>query len=207
MIWGSPDIEDDFKVLVNAATRAGIGELYGFGTWSGREVDGSFYYRNPNTRKGVFADATGANLLVADLTPDDDYALPNRARCRWPRGIPPARDAVMADPDCFVFTEWFPGGFTPRFGGEVGDASLVAGFRGAHAGLVQYDFSVSVGRNEIVYRIRNTVNASYGPNTPTAFDLGAQIQFERLVNARTSFCLSRRSRLRPQRGIRRSASQ
>ena len=182
VIWGSPDIEDDFKVLVNAATRAGVGELYSFGTWSGREVDGSFYFRNPNTRKGVFADATGANLLVADLTPDNDLPC-GTVPVVGGLADPDTRDAVMADPDCFVFTEWFPGGFTPRFGGEVGDASLVAGFRGAHAGLVQYDFSVSVGRNEIVYRIRNTVNASYGPNTPTAFDLGAQIQFERLVNA------------------------
>ena len=48
---------------------------------------------------------------------------------------------------------------------------------------MSYDFSVSAGRNEVVYRIRNTVNASYGPNTPRAFDLGAQIQFERLINA------------------------
>ena len=44
-------------------------------------------------------------------------------------------------------------------------------------------FSLSAGRNEAVYRIRNTVNASYGPDTPTMFDLGAQIQFERLANA------------------------
>ena len=182
VIWGSPDIEGDFKVLANAATRAGAGELYGFGIWSAREVDGSFFYRNPNTRKGVFADATGEHLLVADLTPDDELPC---------RNVPVvagladtlARDAVVADPNCFVFFEWFPGGFTPRFGGEVGDASLVAGWRGTRTGGLNYDFSVSAGRNEIVYRIRNTVNASYGPNTPTAFDLGAQVQFERLVNA------------------------
>ena len=182
VIWGSPDIEGDFKALVNAATQAGVGELYGFGIWSGREVDGSFFYRNPNTRKGVFADATGEHLLVADLTPDDDMPC---------RTVPvtagladtAARDAVVADPNCFVFFEWFPGGFTPRFGGEVGDASLAAGWRGTRPGGLNFDFSVSAGRNEIVYRIRNTVNASYGPNTPTAFDLGAQVQFERLVNA------------------------
>lgn len=182
VIWGSPDIEGDFKVLVNAAMQTGIGDLYGFGIWSAREVDGSFYYRNPNTRKGVFADASGDNLLVADLTPDDD--MPCR---KVPVGgglaDPDARNAVMADPNCFVFTQWFPGGFTPRFGGEVGDASLAAGWRGTRTGGLNYDFSVSAGRNEIVYRIRNTVNASYGPNTPVAFDLGSQIQFERLANA------------------------
>ena len=181
VIWGSPDIENDFKVLFNAATQAGIGELYGFGTWSGREVDGSFFYRNPNTRSGVFADGTG-NLLVADLTPGDDMP------CRTVPVVAgladsAALDSVMADPNCFVFNEWFPGGFTPRFGGEVGDTSIVAGWRGTRTGGLNYDFSVSAGRNEVVYRIRNTVNASYGPHTPRAFYLGAQIQFERLINA------------------------
>ena len=158
VIWGSPDIENDFKVLFNAATQAGIGELYGFGTWSGREVDGSFFYRNPNTRSGVFADGAG-NLLVADLTPDDDMP------CRTVPVVagladPSALDAVVADPICFVFNEWFPGGFTPRFGGEVSDTSIVAGWRGTRTGGMSYDFSVSAGRNEVVYRIRNTVNAS-----------------------------------------------
>ncbi len=181
VIWGSPDVEDDFKVLVNAAVEAGTGELYGFGTWSGRDVDGSFFYRNPNTRSGVFADGTG-NLLVADLTPGDGDpcrtvpivdGLANRS----------ALAEVVADPNCFAFNEWFPSGFTPRFGGEVSDTSVVVGWRGHRSGGFGYDFSVSAGRNEVVYRIRKTVNASYGPNTPTAFDLGSQIQFERLVNA------------------------
>ncbi|MCY3839422.1 MAG: TonB-dependent receptor plug domain-containing protein, partial [Gammaproteobacteria bacterium] len=73
VIWGAPEVKNDFKLLVNAATEAGIGELYGFGGWSAREVDGSFFYRNPNGRKGVFLGA-GSNLLVADLTPEDDAA-------------------------------------------------------------------------------------------------------------------------------------
>ena len=180
VIWGAPEVKNDFKVLVNAAAEAGVGELYGFGGWSGRDVDGSFFYRNPNGRKGVFLGGDG-NLLVADLTPDDDIA------CRTVPVVeglaePEALTAVIADPDCFVYNEWFPGGFTPRFGGEVADAFITGGWRGARGDLA-YDFSLSAGRNEAVYRIRNTVNASYGPNTPTKFDLGAQVQFERVANA------------------------
>ncbi|MEJ2756254.1 MAG: TonB-dependent receptor, partial [Gammaproteobacteria bacterium] len=45
-----------------------------------------------------------------------------------------------------------------------------------------YDVSVSAGRNEIEYRIANTVNASYGPDSPTEFDLGGQVEFENLIN-------------------------
>ena len=185
VVWGAPDVEDDFKVLANAAAEAGAGELYGFGTWSGRDVDGSFFYRNPNTRSGVFADGTG-HLLVADLTPDDGVA------CRRVPIVAGLADTsalaeIVADPNCFAYNEWFPSGFTPRFGGEVSDASVVVGWRGARANGLAYDFSVSAGRNEVVYRIRKTVNASYGPNTPTAFDLGEQVNFERLVNVDFAF--------------------
>ena len=82
-----------------------------------------------------------------------------------------------------MYSEWFPGGFTPRFGGKVSDASMVGGWRGEGPSGLTYDFSISAGRNEATYQISNTVNASYGPNTPTEFDLGAQTQFERLINA------------------------
>jgi len=182
VIWGAPKVWDDFKVLANAAVEAGIGEVYSFGTWSGREVDGSFFYRNPNTRRGVFADGSGANLLVADLTPDDAMSCP----------VVPVtgglvdtslRDAIWADPNCFHYSEWWPGGFTPRFGGKVSDTSIVGGWRGEGPSGLTYDFSISAGRNEAIYQINNTVNASYGPNTPTEFGLGAQSQTERLINA------------------------
>ena len=120
VIWGAPEVKSDFKVIMNAATEAGVGELYGFGGWSGRHVDGSFFYRNPNGRKGVFL-GTDGNLLVADLTPDDDMA------CRTVPiidglAVPEALNAVIDDPNCFVYNEWFPSGFTPRFGGEVADS-------------------------------------------------------------------------------------
>ena len=93
------------------------------------------------------------------------------------------RDAIWADPNCFHYSEWWPGGFTPRFGGKVSDISIVGGWRGEGPGGLTYDFSISAGRNEAIYQINNTVNASYGPNTPTEFDLGAQSQTERLINA------------------------
>ena len=182
VIWGAPEVRNDFKVILNGAVEAGIGELYGFGGWSGRDVDGSFFLPQPEHPQGCVRSAPmGANLLVADLTPGDG------AGCRTVPvieglAVREALDAVIDDPNCFAYNEWFPGGFTPRFGGEVSDAFLTGGWRGARGDLA-YDFSVSAGRNELVYRLRNTVNASYGPNSPTAFDPGAQINFERLLNA------------------------
>jgi iron complex outermembrane receptor protein len=47
---------------------------------------------------------------------------------------------------------------------------------------LSWDFSAGYGRNEVSYFIRNTVNASLGPATPTAFDPGAYIQQENMFN-------------------------
>ncbi len=181
VIWGAPKVEDDFKFLFNSSLPLALGEVYGFGILSGRKVDGSFFYRNPNTRRGVFADAEGENLLVADLTADRSANCP---RVPVVDGLadPALKAQVESDPNCFVFSQDFPGGFTPRFGGEVSDMSAAAGWRTTLDNGLGIDVSVSAGRNEASYQIRNTVNASYGPNTPTIFELGEQVQSERLFN-------------------------
>ncbi|KAF0101265.1 MAG: iron complex outermembrane recepter protein [Hyphomonadaceae bacterium] len=89
--------------------------------------------------------------------------------------------AVRADPTCFIFNEMFPGGFTPRFGGEVQDSSFVIGAKG-EIGKLGYDVSFNTGRNEVNFHIRNTINASYGPNTQNAFNPGGQSQTEKNFN-------------------------
>ena len=48
---------------------------------------------------------------------------------------------------------------------------------------LSYDFSVSNGSNRTDFFIRNTVNASLGPNTPRDFIPGGQEQTETMVNA------------------------
>ena len=37
------------------------------------------------------------------------------------------RDAIMADPSCFLMNEIAPGGYTPRFLGNITDTSLTIG--------------------------------------------------------------------------------
>ncbi|CAN0285444.1 unnamed protein product, partial [Phaeothamnion confervicola] len=92
--------------------------------------------------------------------------------------------AVTANPNCFSFVELFPGGFTPRFGGELEDMSLVVGLRGELPlgdGL-NYDVSYRYGDNQADFLINNTINASLGPNTPTSFRPGGYGQIENLFN-------------------------
>ena len=54
-IWGAPKIDDDVTFFLNAGVNNSDGsESYMFGNYSERDVDGGFYYRNPDGRDGVF---------------------------------------------------------------------------------------------------------------------------------------------------------
>lgn len=179
VVWGTPIIEDDHKLIFNSAVESGENaEFYAFGNYATRKVDGSFFYRNPNNRGGVFTQ--GSDRLIADLTPDGSGACGNDDA---------ALASALTDPNCFAFNELFPGGFTPRFGGTVVDTSFFIGYRGEWSNGMTYDVSASNGSSKLSYRINNTVNASYGPDTPTDFNLGSQKQTERLFNADFSYPL------------------
>jgi iron complex outermembrane receptor protein len=78
----------------------------------------------------------------------------------------------------FTFRSLFPGGFSPDFHATIRDASLVGGLRGNPVGDLTYDLSSSYGRNDVTYRITNTVNPSLGPLSPTKFRAGELEQRE-----------------------------
>jgi len=183
-IWGAPEIRDDFKLWVNTGLDLGDNkEAYMFGNWAERTVDGGFFFRNPNTRGGVFSADGGATILTGDMTPGatDNSACPV---VNITNNVPdPTALASLGAANCFSFNSLFPGGFTPRFGGQITDVSLVLGTKGEFKNGVSYDFSTYVGENHAEYKIRNTVNASLGLDTPTVFKPGAYEQREKAANA------------------------
>ena len=89
---------------------------------------------------------------------------------------------VPGDPDGFTFREWFPLGFTPRFYGDMKDASLVGGFKHELESGLTYNISGSYGRNQLDYELKNTVNPSLGPDSPTEFYVGRLVQEETSAN-------------------------
>jgi iron complex outermembrane receptor protein len=182
-VWGSPEVKDDFKFWLNTGIDLGDNkEAYMFANWAEREVTGGFFFRNPNTRGGVFSGDGGSTLLIGDLTPDDGLTCPVVPVVN---NIPDATafSQVASDPNCFSFQEMFPGGFTPFFGGTVVDVSLTAGTKGEFSNGISYDVSGYIGENSSNFRINNTVNASLGPNTPTSFKAGSYTQREKAFNA------------------------
>ena len=189
-IWGAPEVRYDYKFFGNLGLDLETldARLYAFGNYAERTVEGGFFFRNPNTRSGIFSGDGGKTLLVADLSGSG-------------RGCPvvptnPAADYTnVALPEhCFIFNERFPGGFTPRFGGHLRDWSLAFGLRGETDGLRgaaalldgwAYDASASFGYNRIDFFMHHTINpqlAALRTNIPTSYRPGGNRQFERTFN-------------------------
>ena len=87
---------------------------------------------------------------------------------------PVALAQVLGDPGCFTFQEMFRGGFTPQFGGDARDASVVAGLRGHTHGGLQWDVSGGFGRHAV----------------PDSFDPGVYTQQELRANVDLNYTLS-----------------
>ena len=211
--WGHPIIRNDIKLFANyGASITDDIKFYGHANYAQKEVEGGFYFRNPNTRGAVFSNDGGKTLLVGnlrgltaemtawearrqeaeaagqeftELSPHDADDIPIT------NNVPEAAalQQVFSDPNLFTFQELFPGGFTPRFGADTQDASLLIGLKGTIAEDLSWDLSASYGRHASDFFIRNTVNASLGPDTPTEFDPGNYIQADTNINLDVTYPL------------------
>ncbi len=190
-VWGNPDIADDIKTFFNMGLALSDSmEAYAFGNYASKTVEGGFYFRNPDTRSAVFSSGQDHQnndiRLVGDVTGDMSGNCPTDLQTTDEAGLA----AVMADPNCFVFNEKFPGGFTPTFGADTEDFSLVGGTRGTTDAGLAWDISAGFGYNEADFFIFDTVNASLGPNSPTSFDPGKYSQLEKNFNIDLSYPLA-----------------
>ena len=186
-VWGSPLLEDDTKLFANFGSLFDNGtQFYGHANYASRTTTGGFYFRNPHTRSGVFSNDGGGSILVGDRL-WASTGVPNAGGCPA-LGVtghvpdPAALAAIEADPNCFTLYSRFPGGFTPQFGGDLTDSSIVAGLRGYLDSGMTWDLSVNVGNSEVDQFIYNTVNASLGYDTPTSFSPGIYEQTDTNVN-------------------------
>ncbi|MCY3926946.1 MAG: TonB-dependent receptor [Acidobacteria bacterium] len=190
-VWGSPLVEDDIKLFANFGSLFSNGtQFYGHANYASRTTTGGFYFRNPNTRTGVFTYSDLARRGNFLLVGDREWARTGIKGAGNCPAIPivdhvpdaAALAAVEADPNCFTLRSRFPGGFTPQFGGDLIDSSIVAGLRGYLDSGMTWDLSVNVGNSEVDQFIYNTVNASLGYDTPTSFNPGIYEQTDTNVN-------------------------
>jgi len=192
-VWGALDVNEDIKLALNVgADISPTSQFYSFATAARREINGGFYYRNPQTREGVFSRTdpnTGeSRLIVADLDGlESGIACPSISLSNNNVLLDPAYQLIADNTtalgaNCFAFNEWFPGGFTPKFGGTITDASIAMGVKHELPKGWAMDASATLGYSDIEYTISNTVNPSLGPQTPTSFSPGGVSQVERTLN-------------------------
>ncbi|KRA48749.1 TonB-dependent receptor [Pseudoxanthomonas sp. Root630] len=185
-IWGSPKVDDDLKFVANLGITGDSVDVYLFGNYAQREVDGGFYFRDPTARSGVYSNDGGDTLLIGDTTGAGGcptIALRDGAGNPIPYSTVSAAVAALPS-NCFTFLSTLPGGFTPRFGGSLEDISVVGGVKGTWGNAWHWDASVTYGRNDIDFVIYNTVNASLGAAQPAGlrFSPGGNTQTEKGVN-------------------------
>ncbi|HSG60475.1 MAG TPA: TonB-dependent receptor [Pseudomonadales bacterium] len=213
--WGQPDVDDDVKLFFNSAIQlSDNAELYAFGNFAQRTVEGGFFYRNvvgsannltggsTGQRAGVYRGpkvdpltglaSSAANAVPSVLVGDMDggSSCIDGIPLGGAGGVTPDPAflaAVTASSNCFSFIETIPGGFVPRFGGDNEDMAFAVGVRGELSNGMTYDVSGQQGSNRTDFFIRNTINASLGPNTPRDFVPGGQEQTETVFNANFSY--------------------
>ena len=226
-------MKDDSKLFFNAAIElSDNAEVYAFGNYAERNVEGGFFYRNlvggagnlgalqkydeedeiwddigTGQRGGVYRGPivdplTGLaiprgddnkllveggvrSILVGDM--DSGSSCIDGIPLGGTGGVTPDAGflaSVTADDNCFSFIETIPTGFVPRFGGDNEDSAFAIGVRGELAMVdgLSYDLSAQRGSNRTDFFIRNTINASLGPDTPRDFVPGGQKQTETVYN-------------------------
>ena len=209
MVWGGPEIRDDIKLFGNFGVDLTPDvEAYGWVNHSTRTVEGGFYFRNPNTRNGVFNGADNVyfdpvtRMVVAAGTPGaemwaETVRVANLDSTRGDCGPDTVQDpdslvsyaeqnasanytSVIAGlpSHCFMFQEVQPGGFTPQFGGDVTDQSIAAGIQGTYANGWYWDLSIVQGSSEAVYFIHNTVNPQVWASLYDSGNDPASVQLE-----------------------------
>ena len=77
----------------------------------------------------------------------------------------------------------YPDGFAPRIASNIDDYSLAAGVKGYALEEWNYDVSAVYGRDQFQFGVENSLNTSFGAQSPTDFDAGSLIYDQLTLNA------------------------
>lgn len=202
---GNPS-ERSYKMFVNSGIDLDNGaELYAFGDYVQSHKTSFFNYRvpigapNPEFIPGTNCGTTGTPATCSQA------AYTNSAFRTSAFGAASVFNPIYLDKTgqydaqgrpiwdangrTFSFLNRYPGGFTPHFGADLTDASIVGGYKGKFENGLTYDFSAGYGMSRISYELNNSVNGSLGPDSPNSFRIGSLEQREFTVNLDSTYPL------------------
>ena len=175
-IWGSSPAHG-YKTVVNAALNVtDSSKVYFFANYAKMKGNQSFNFRNPVLSTAVDQNGVTRNQNPNGLFNNTFYLTP----CPAATPTCPTTGFVTGG-STFKFSSLYPAGFTPRFVGETEQMYGVLGYKG-ESGAFSYDLSGTLAQNKLSLSMYNSLNASFGPATQTAFEFGDLIQKELNLN-------------------------
>lgn len=172
LIWGADGIPDDTtpKYKENLATPE---QIWGEPRREDAKLSANFAF--PVTSKLFGADEFYGfgNWRDSESTGTFFYRRP---------GVGQLNPVRLRDGSIFNPRDRFPGGFTPKFTGNINDTAGVLGLRSHTTQLFAWDLSLRFGSSTMSYQLVDTWNPSMGPSSPTTFRPGELNSSEMAVN-------------------------
>lgn len=181
-IWGSSP-SNGWKTFINAAYDVSDqSRVYLTANFANSEADQSFNYRPPITVTGLQANNGSGTPVSLTNSRNSAYNTIYLTPCPAGNATCPAGGFVN-DANTYSFTSLYPGGFTPRFLGEVDQAFVSGGVKGELASGLTYDVSANLAKNSLTLGMNQSLSPSFGPQTQTSFNFGKLTQKEQVLNA------------------------
>ena len=189
-IWGtSPG--DGYKAFANASFEVSDNsQIYATVNMAETHANQSFNYRSPISAPVPLAVNDGSGT-PATRSPgrNGSFSTIFLTPCPTGNSTCPAGGFVN-DSNTFSFASVYPGGFTPRFQGDVKQVYGTAGFKGKLDSGLTYDLSGTIAKNTLSLSMTQSLSASYGPQSQTSFEFGDLIQREQNANLDLTYPLS-----------------
>jgi iron complex outermembrane receptor protein len=181
-IWGSSP-SDGYKFFLNSALDLGANsQLYLVANYAHSEANQSFNYRSSISAPVPLTVDVGTGT-AATRSPGRNGSFNTIFLTPCPSGnVTCPAGGFVNDTNTFNFSSIYPGGFTPRFLGEVDQMYAVTGIKGEAESGLTYDLSATLAKNSLSLSMTDSLSASYGPQSQTEFFFGELIQREQNIN-------------------------
>jgi iron complex outermembrane recepter protein len=175
--WGTPPSQG-VKLVLNSGIKLDNGDqVYFFANYANIQTNESFNYRLPKTVTDVTGATFGNHPAFNNI-----YLDPCTASYT---GCPAG--GWIQDSHTFNFASVYPGGFTPRFYGLTQQFFGTVGYKGTTGYGLNYDLSGSTASNTLAVSLKDSINPSLGPTSPTSFYDGKFAQRETTFNIDLSY--------------------